>query len=456
MEGNSKNNRSQILTPVPQVKSMQKLQIDASGKIVQNDHGDIDQKEYGPSETVETQGNEDHGNNSKSDFNKDDSNQDNGTMKDNSNVNEDQNTTPENKIIAQDLAQYLAKIEQSISFADGVHLMHTTNIIKYTKGNTTEDSKDQDENSNPKLQVLKVFDKIQPADLCVMDANGKLIDTFSIMNNKVKNGNDQNIEVPPNSNENNSGNNTKPQKPKFILPLPFNKKEYQLLTESTKLLNDEEKATIIWNAVEREQLRSSTSCYYSTLNNGAIKTSDWAKKNISRNNIFPASSSAILNSLFLPLMTSGSEKDTTLNDLYNGVNSPADIVLLDAIDAIVSYYSINPHRVDMVDAWNGGNNIVNNNNTYAPNNKIKKGLKLCGSLLRWCQRMQLNNKQLKGFPQQYLNTDSPESSSSDDETYIYFITQVMRLVAAKWREGENEFKKIKRNEKRKFRGNKRK
>merc|ERR1711862_570538 len=158
---------------------------------------------------------------------------------------------------------------------------------------------------------------------------------------------------------------------------------------------------------------------------------------------------------------------------FNGIDHAADTVLVDAINAVVSYYSINSNRVGMKEIWNGGSNIINSINPGAASSlssgagssaapgsnsgKIQKGIKLCGSLLRWCKRMQLNSIYVTCFSHQYHGNPSSSSksksskmSSDNNETYLYFITQVMRFVSAKWREtDECRIKKKKKKKKRK-------
>jgi len=128
-----------------------------------------------------------------------------------------------------------------------------------------------------------------------------------------------------------------------------------------------------------------------------------------------------------------------------------DTVLVHGIDAVLYHYATNSHRVKMSDLWNGNGC------------KMTKGTKVCTNLLRWSRHMQLSLRSAKihslnscGKSPLYSNylripwdnytcEDAEFLSRRTPNPEINFVAEIMRLLAAHWREAclrpEGEVKK---------------
>lgn len=162
--------------------------------------------------------------------------------------------------------------------------------------------------------------------------------------------------------------------------------------------------------------------------------SHWVKDNLNFG-MSSSSSRSILDSLLIPPSTSSSElmrSQTTecngekahkstidVDDEENLYCAEDDVVLIDGIDAVLGHYADSLHRVDMMETWSGSNSQNSNSG------KIKKGRKLCASLLRWSRLMQ-------PLPRRHSSGTAGHDRNLNPE--VKFVAEVMRLLAARWRE----------------------
>lgn len=238
---------------------------------------------------------------------------------------------------------------------------------------------------------------------------------------------------------------------------------------------------IIWHAVEREQRVSKSSTNKSSL---PLLPSE------------PVSSGAIFELILRHSFTSFCGLDKKLYDIIHcseeiapfdlssdAVFQDSDAVIAHNVDTIISHYSTNPKKVSPFATWSGagdkGNVIKSNGPTLVDDSnnkklldfyltkilemkrvelngavtydggakKMRRGHKMTACLLKWASAMQLSpNYKPKA---NYMNIDTVvvfnhetkvqkkqhvKQINMPENMHYYFVAEVVRLIAAKWRE----------------------
>ena len=245
-------------------------------------------------------------------------------------------------------------------------------------------------------------------------------------------------------------------------PLLFNDQELAILrlVEEGDSAGDSIHAGVIWHAVEREQL--------------AFVEDDTEIPDSTALSQTPPSSSSILD-LLLKLPSTNAPDNVSHTSIDE---SPQDLiqddaVLVHAIDVILSHYSTDSQRIDPFGLWNGSvdkgqvdsksfreffredeaNGVSSDLQRhyletilgFSPGHgvdsiggKMRRGHKICICLLKWARSMQL-------LPYQWSETGSSIDAKTtwDHEPpiptrkpHIFFVAEVMRLLAARWREAD--------------------
>jgi hypothetical protein len=153
-----------------------------------------------------------------------------------------------------------------------------------------------------------------------------------------------------------------------------------------------------------------------------------------------------------------------------------DAIIAHNIDAILSHYSTNPKKVSPFASWSGAldkGNIVRGEGSpefndpnqlrrdfYITNvlgmqrveadsslkyeggaKKMKRGHKLAACLLKWASDMQLNPRfdfHEEDAPLNFDHEQVLQQQSVNSTAHLYFVAEVMRLIAAKWRENSGK------------------
>jgi hypothetical protein len=242
---------------------------------------------------------------------------------------------------------------------------------------------------------------------------------------------------------------------------------------------------LIWHAVEREQRATKS---------GANATSSLVPR------VDPPSSSAIFELILRQSFASFCNLDQMLYEKIihcagqdSASTSPlkmafgdSDAVVAHNVDAIISHYSVNNKKVSPFSSWSGAGdkgNIVKGSGSLAAvddderkwrdfylttilemqrievnglityhggTKKMKRGHKLSACLLKWAAAMQLCPKSEHTAHVSYgcdesfgidhekaLQQRTPHTSHMFN-THYYFVAEIMRLVAAKWRENSGK------------------
>jgi len=222
--------------------------------------------------------------------------------------------------------------------------------------------------------------------------------------------------------------------------LPYTREELKILTllGPQHGVTDDVRAGIIWHAIEREQLSES------------------------KNKRRPLSSSLILNLLLSPTIHDVDDvailKDHVI-DL-----SDDDAVLVHVVDVVLSHYALDAHKINPCESWTGaGRNIsmgkTGNKNENVNNRsgsveswwrsyysmeilgssknsvRMKKGHKITSCLLSLARHMQLNERNRQGISNDIDSfTEDQDSNPLNLPKDIEFVSEVMRLMVAHWRE----------------------
>ncbi len=217
------------------------------------------------------------------------------------------------------------------------------------------------------------------------------------------------------------------------LPLPYTREELRILTLASGYgVTDEIRASILWNAIKREQL-----------------CKDRGKKK-------PPSSDSILNLLLSPKMYDVDENDVHQYN-FNLVDDDAAIVHM--IDVVLSHYAKEVRKINPFESWAGAWDKtisvgkMNNDNpkgawwrsyysTYivgsSNNVKMTKGQKITACLLHWAKHMQLNDRVRWGSLSHVSSLCDEESTPIQLPNDIEFVSEIMRLFVAKWLEGSTD------------------
>lgn len=125
-------------------------------------------------------------------------------------------------------------------------------------------------------------------------------------------------------------------------------------------------------------------------------------------------------------------------------------MVLHCLDVVLATYCSKLNKVNPFTSWSGagdkGKEFINDGTTtwldyysqtilkmkpqsngsgWRGGSKMKRGHKITSSLLRWARSIQINY---------VYETSSSSGNMSNDFQYIYFVSEVMRLMAARWRE----------------------
>lgn len=188
--------------------------------------------------------------------------------------------------------------------------------------------------------------------------------------------------------------------------LPYTREEKQILASSDT--PNDIRAGIIWYSIEREQ------------------------------NTGPVLSTKILSRLF----SSRIRGDSTMPPRYkNTFFTDDDAVIIHAVDAVVYHYSTDIHKVDPFDLSQFSHDSAKVEHSSLPPHsqkyykatvinsaKMKIGHKIASSLLTWASHMHLNSR----CRERHFNLDDTEEIALSDD--IEFVGEVLRLIAARWRE----------------------
>ena len=277
------------------------------------------------------------------------------------------------------------------------------------------------------------------------------------------------------------GNETIRWKFKSALPLYFTAKEKEILQMDTDAIPNDVLAGIIWFAVEREHTKPAET---GSLLPVSVPPSSRAILELLLRLSFSGSDDmqTKLYEIIHSLEGSESENDTSSDEMrFNDI----DAVISHKVDAVLShYYSSKQKKINPFKSWSGagdkGKNIeeagvgeagtspstsnpdsqfswahyyltnvlnmsydeVDGKKVYRGGSKMKRGTKIAACLLKWARRMQLrpdfeavmnhklcNEGDLKFEKDTNIQQDTPITNG-----YIFVVAEVMRLLAARWRE----------------------
>ena len=263
-------------------------------------------------------------------------------------------------------------------------------------------------------------------------------------------------------------------------PLYFTEIEKSMMETPVMNVNDscDVIGGIIWHAVEREQRGSKSSAIKSSL---SLLPSE------------PLSSGAIFELILRQSLTSFCGLDKKLYDIIHcaeeiassdlssdAVFQDSDAVIVHNVDTIISHYSTNPKKLSPFATWSGagdkGNVIKSNGPTLVDDSnnkelldfyltkilelrrvelngavtydggakKMRRGHKMAACLLKWASAMQLSpNYEPKAYEHNgdtlaIFNHETKvrkqQQVSRSENMHYYFVAEVIRLIAAKWRE----------------------
>ncbi len=208
----------------------------------------------------------------------------------------------------------------------------------------------------------------------------------------------------------------------------------------------------------------------------------------------PASSRSILDLLLRQSLSLSNVLDRKLYDIIHCFDDAGlfhqsiqldgnDAAILHSLDAVLGHYAPNPNRINPFSSWSGAcdkGNIIkeygscsdpwvdfyltkilkvdavqtDEGRVYKGGAKMKRGHKIAACLLRWARNMQLsfhnefdkrdrypviNSRDCAmSFDHEQKLIDLPGTSaarvSNQEIHYIYFVSEVMRLMVARWRE----------------------
>ena len=212
--------------------------------------------------------------------------------------------------------------------------------------------------------------------------------------------------------------------PKFIdyEGLPYAREEFAILT-CTEVGNDV-RAGIIWHAVEREQIRGE----------------------VQRPRLTAPSSDEILGWLYNSRVFGDTTVPLSSRKTYL---SDDDAIIIHAVDAVTSHYMKDLNKVDPFNFSKFSldtsilemtsiplhyqeyfNSVISESVRVST---MKVGHKIASSLLTWASHMHLNSRSRKRSKCK-LDSILDDPDSIDLASDIEFVGEVMRLIAARWRE----------------------
>jgi len=240
-------------------------------------------------------------------------------------------------------------------------------------------------------------------------------------------------------------------------PLPYNEDEMNILSmRSESGVTNDHRAGVIWGAIEREQLMTNK-----------VKIDCFEEMQL-----LPPSSDSILQ-----LLLTRSQSEPAYQPRKNSskrIIAEDDAVLVHMMDTVLSHYAKSSQKIDPFQSWggapdNGSQDIAikgtkNGWQAYYAKNVMqsekggmKRGHKIASCLLEWANHMYLNDRD------RWIRNKSTECTLGLDEGSdslqrlpkdVEFVSEIMRLLAARWRESEEGKKKsINRNTKKDFKKN---
>ncbi|KAL7536225.1 hypothetical protein ACHAXR_009552 [Thalassiosira sp. AJA248-18] len=263
-------------------------------------------------------------------------------------------------------------------------------------------------------------------------------------------------------------------------PLYFTEYEQSILEMKHETVSDDIFAGIIWLAIEREQqmLPKSDAKEYSMISPAIPASSRSILELLLRQS--STSSSALHMKLYGIIHCLEVTGSTTVNERLDD----NDAAIFHNVDVVLGHYAPKSNRINPFTSWNGASdkgkismdcngpspdpwvvfyltNIrkmkleqTDEGQVYRGGIKMKRGHKIASCLLRWARNMQLgsvknesdnradfpfNNSHCNGLHfdhEQKLLEESKAARaiSPQHNQYIYFVSEVMRLMAARWRE----------------------
>ena len=155
------------------------------------------------------------------------------------------------------------------------------------------------------------------------------------------------------------------------------------------------------------------------------------------------------------LSTSGKQEDTVLTapassrsilELLSDWFDDTDAIIVHNIDAVFGHYASKLNRINPFSSWNGAGDkgnvsikmkkvLTDKGLVYHGGIKMKRGHKIAACLLKWARNMQLSHERMYEPHGNCLRFDHEQKLCNEiNSHYIYFVSEVMRLMAARWRE----------------------
>ena len=243
-------------------------------------------------------------------------------------------------------------------------------------------------------------------------------------------------------------------------PLLFTTEEIDILSKGDEFgVTDLVHAGIIWFAVEREQMSRPDSDDSAEV--GPLPP--------------PMASRSILDLLLLPPSSKEKKAVTGIDGSSSRDLCDDDVALAHFVDVILSHYSTDDHRIDPFELWTGsgekglfgknhksmredleldgkldysrGNGweeyYIENVMGATPGSnagvKMTNGHKICACLLKWARCMQWLPYGWHGAGGNFHQFDWDHETRSNEtfrKPHIFFVAEVMRLLAARWRESD--------------------
>jgi hypothetical protein len=222
-------------------------------------------------------------------------------------------------------------------------------------------------------------------------------------------------------------------------PLLFTREELKILQLGVESdVTDDIRAGVIWHAIQREQVCQNRKVHK------------------------PPSAKAVLTLLLSPKVSQIDENESiNFCDIYND-----DAVIVHAVDVMLSHYEKDTRKINPFEGWAGawdkGINIGKLNNGAKINSieswwksyysakilganntstKMTKGQKITACLLHWAKHMQLNDRKRwasMGDKDSYNKESFLSSFPPQLPSNIEFVSEVMRLFAARWIEASTD------------------
>merc|ERR1711957_786289 len=266
--------------------------------------------------------------------------------------------------------------------------------------------------------------------------------------------------------------------------LYFTENERSILETKGNTVPEDVLAGIIWFAVEREQqMLPKCNAADNLLIAPNVPASSRSILSLLLEQSASSSKSLLHRKLYCIMHFLDGNGSMTLNNWFDD----SDAVIFHNVDAILSHYAPKLNRINLFSSWNGAGNKGNISTgytnqglssdplffefyltkilkmkkmqsdaglTYQGGIKMKRGHKITACLLKWAFNMQpgsINNESanrvyypfgdshdngLRFDHEQKLcdEVKTVGAMSAQHSHYIYFVSEVMRLMAARWRE----------------------